>query len=48
MGKIPEGREPLPDEWFNKWPNVDSLYDVEVDKTTPPKERKQDDRDQPH
>ena len=21
MGKIPDGREPIPDDWFKEWPN---------------------------
>ena len=28
MAKLPEGRKPLPDEWFNKWPNVDDFSDI--------------------
>lgn len=39
MGKIPEGREPLPDEWFNKWPNVDDFSEFPVKKQQPRKKK---------
>lgn len=45
MAKLPEGRKPLEDEWFNMWPSVDDFSQPPSTKKKP--EEKENERQSP-